>query len=61
MLQECRMSDYQRKFPMENFRNECALKATDRNATKTSLIKASLKDFNISTASLEQAEQDRTK
>ena len=37
MLQECRMSDYQRKFSMENFRKKSALKAAKRNATKTLL------------------------
>ena len=35
MLQVCLMSDCQRKFSMENFRKESALKAVKRNATMT--------------------------
>ena len=52
------MSDYQRKFSMENFRKESTLKVTKRNKDT---LKASLKDFNIPTESWEQAEQDGTK
>ena len=37
MLQECLMSGCQRKFSMENFRKESALKVAKRNATKTLL------------------------
>ena len=59
MLQECRMSDYQRKVSMDNCRKETALKAAKRNATKTPL--KLLKDFNIPTEPWEQAAQDRTK
>ena len=55
MLQEPRMSDYQRIFSMENFRKESTIKAAKRT------LKASLKDFNIPTESWEQAAYDRTK
>ena len=37
MLQERLMSDYQRKFSMENCRKKSAHKVAKRNATKTSL------------------------
>ena len=59
MLQECLMSDYQSKFSMENFRKEGGLKVAQKRYKDN--LKASLKDFNIPTESLEQAVQDRTK
>ena len=37
MLQECLISDCKRKFSMENFKKESAIKVAKRNATKTPL------------------------
>ena len=37
MFQECLMNDCERKFSMENFRKESALKVVKRNATMTPL------------------------
>ena len=58
MSQECLMSGCQRKFSMENSKKESAHKVWKRYKDT---LKASLKDFNIPTASWEQAAQDRTK
>ena len=63
MLQECLISDYQRKLSMENFMEPQEGKRSQvaqRNATKTP-IKPSLKDSNIPTVSWDQAAQDRAK
>ena len=48
MLQECLMSDYKRKSPMENYKREGALNVARRNATKT----PSKPPFRISTYQL---------
>ena len=48
------MRDFQRKFSMENYRRESALKVARRNATKTP---SSLKDFEIPMGSWEQTAQ----
>ena len=53
------MSDFQRKYSMENYRRESALKVTRRNATKTP--SKSLKDFDIPIGSWEQTAQERSK
>ena len=47
------MSDFQRKFSMENYRMESALKVARRNATTT--------DFDIPMGSWEQTTQERSK
>ena len=58
MLQECLMSDCQRKFSMENFWKETVLIVVKRNATKTPLKPR----FWTNSESWEQAQaaQDRT-
>ena len=56
MLQKCLMSDCQRKFSMENFRKEIALKVVKRNDTKTPLKPR----LRIPTEPWKQAAQDRT-
>ena len=49
------MRDFQRKFSMENYRRESALKVAKDT------LKASLKDFEIPMGSWEQTAQERSK
>ena len=58
MSQECLMSGCQRKFSMENCKGKRSQGGQKKRYKDT--LKASLKDFNISTESWEQAAQDRT-
>ena len=55
MLQVYQMSDYQRKFSMENFRKESALKVARRNATKTLLKSIFQKSPRIRLQRIEQS------
>ena len=59
MLQECLMSDYQRKYTLENFRKERTFKVAKRNVAKIMLTDSNIPWGRLEHSGVASSEKDQ--